>query len=78
VTGLIDVILTYVSIGLTKAHGIWVYPGSGCADGTNGDHIIMAPAFNITHDEVDLIVNRVSKLVEDFFDEYDKSHVKNP
>jgi hypothetical protein len=73
-----NISLTYASTGLTKLHRIWVYPGSGCADGNSGDHLIIAPVYNITDDEVELIVTRVSKLVEDFFDDYDKSHAKHP
>ncbi|KAF1914643.1 pyridoxal phosphate-dependent transferase [Ampelomyces quisqualis] len=61
------------SQGLTKAHGIHVYPGSGSVDGLNGDHIILAPAYNITNAEVDLIVDRTTRLVEVFFDNYDRS-----
>jgi hypothetical protein len=73
-----NVFLTYATTGLSRSHCIWVYPGSGCADGTNGDHIILAPAYNITHYEVELIVTRVGQLVEDFFHEYDASHSIHP
>ncbi|KAF2124711.1 PLP-dependent transferase [Dothidotthia symphoricarpi CBS 119687] len=56
--------------GLTRAYGIFVYPGSGSVDGDKGEHIIIAPAYNITDAEVDLIVERVANLIEDFFDGY--------
>ena len=61
------------STGLTKEHRIHIYPGSGSVDGFRGDHIILAPAYNITNAEVDLIVDRVTQLVETFFDDYDRS-----
>ncbi|KAJ4373361.1 hypothetical protein N0V83_003656 [Neocucurbitaria cava] len=55
--------------------GIHVYPGGGTADGKNGDHIILAPGFDITFNELDFIVDRVSKLIEDYFNDFDiKNH----
>jgi adenosylmethionine-8-amino-7-oxononanoate aminotransferase len=57
-----------------KSHGIHVYPGAGSNDGRSGDHIILAPAYNITTREVDLIVDLVDKLITDFFDDYDRTH----
>jgi hypothetical protein len=62
--------------GLTAPHNIHIYPGAGSHDGNSGDHIILAPAFNITHSDVDLIVERVGNLVETFFEEYDRSHAQ--
>jgi|TARA_R110002003_G_scaffold130_6_gene12197 hypothetical protein len=65
------------------SHNIHVYPGAGCADkancakGRSGDHIMICPAFNISYKEVDLIVDRVGRLIEDFFDEYDQEHATN-
>lgn len=52
---------------MTREYGIYVYPGSGCVNGVEGDHIIIAPAFNITEDDVDLIVRRVGRLIDDYF-----------
>jgi adenosylmethionine-8-amino-7-oxononanoate aminotransferase len=36
---------------------VLVYPTQGCVDGTNGDHILLAPPFIITNDELLRIVN---------------------
>lgn len=44
-----------------------MYPGTGSADGRRGDHILLAPAFNVTDEELDLLVDRVATLVEDYF-----------
>ncbi|KAH8728182.1 pyridoxal phosphate-dependent transferase [Phaeosphaeriaceae sp. PMI808] len=63
--------------GLTSPYDIHVYPGAGSVDGCSGDHILIAPAYNITYAEVDLIVDRVFRLVDDFFNEYDNSRPKN-
>jgi hypothetical protein len=38
---------------------------------------MICPAFNISYKEVDLIVDRVGRLIEDFFDEYDQEHATN-
>ncbi|KAF1980014.1 PLP-dependent transferase [Bimuria novae-zelandiae CBS 107.79] len=58
-------------MGLTHAFQIHVYPGSGSANphGKEGDHIILAPPFDINEDEVNLIVDRVGALVDHFFKE---------
>lgn len=54
-------------IGLTAEHNVHVYPGTGCNDGNSGDHFIVSPAYDITEDEVDLIVNKCDHLVRSFF-----------
>lgn len=54
-------------LGLTEDYSIVVYPGSGTADGVAGDHIIIAPPYNITAEDVDYIANTVRRLIEDFF-----------
>lgn len=39
-------------------HGLVVWPNVGQADGVNGDLAMLAPPFIVTHDEIDLIVER--------------------
>ena len=39
--------------------GLMVYPSAGCIDGVRGDHVLIAPPFNVTGSEIDLIVNRL-------------------
>jgi len=46
---------------------ISIYPGSGTADGVKGDHILLAPAYNVTSDEVHLIVEITATVIENFF-----------
>lgn len=55
--------------GLRDGYNVYVYPGSGTVDGERGDHIIIAPPFNITDSDVDTIVESVSKLIFDFFED---------
>ena len=39
--------------------GLACYPGQGTIDGKKGDHILIAPPFIITDDEMDLLVQRL-------------------
>ena len=53
-------------------YGIYVYPGTGSAkDGLRGDHLIIAPPFTITKQEVEWFVGQLEKLLTDFFAEFD-------
>lgn len=55
-------------LGLTEDYSIVVYPGNGTANGgLTGDHIIIAPPYNITADDVEYIAGTVARLIEDFF-----------
>ena len=53
-------------LGLAK-HSIAVYPGAGTVDGIQGDHIIISPAYNVSTEEVETIVSRVTALIENYF-----------
>lgn len=50
--------------GLTKEFGISLLPGGGVADGVNGDVIMLAPAYNCTEEDIELIVERTAKVIE--------------
>lgn len=52
---------------MQKPFSISLYPGTGGADGRRGDHIIVAPAYNITADEVRYLVDTVVKVIEKYF-----------
>jgi adenosylmethionine-8-amino-7-oxononanoate aminotransferase len=45
------------------AAGLMVYPSGGTIDGRNGDHILLAPPFIISDDELDILVERLSTAV---------------
>lgn len=55
---------TIHALGLTEEFGISLLPGGGVADGVNGDVIVIAPAYNVTREEIELIVDRTAKVVE--------------
>lgn len=42
-----------------RRRGVLVYPGKGTADGVSGDHILIAPPFVITEEQVDILVAAV-------------------
>jgi adenosylmethionine-8-amino-7-oxononanoate aminotransferase len=46
---------------------ILTYPTQGCVDGTNGDHILLAPPFILTEDESILIANSLSQTLARVF-----------
>lgn len=53
--------------GMSEKHSISLYPGTGSVNGTVGDHVLVAPAFNVTKAEVELIVELVRRVIEDVF-----------
>lgn len=44
-------------------HGLICYPASGTADGVSGDHVLLAPPFNISEDELALLVERLARSI---------------
>ncbi|TKA67182.1 hypothetical protein B0A49_05821 [Cryomyces minteri] len=55
--------------GMQPPYHISLYPGTGTVDGRMGDHVLLAPPYNITASDVALIVKLASQVVEDFFAE---------
>ncbi|MEZ5514214.1 MAG: aspartate aminotransferase family protein [Steroidobacteraceae bacterium] len=45
--------------------GLICYPGSGCIDGTRGDHILLAPAYLISRSEMDELTDRLTLALQD-------------
>ncbi|NBB97115.1 MAG: aspartate aminotransferase family protein [Alphaproteobacteria bacterium] len=46
------------------ARGLMVYPMGGTIDGVQGDHVLLAPPFIVTPQDVDQIVGRLSEAVD--------------
>jgi adenosylmethionine-8-amino-7-oxononanoate aminotransferase len=46
------------------ARGLAVYPGAGTADGVAGDHILLAPPYTASEEEIDLVVARLGEAVD--------------
>jgi adenosylmethionine-8-amino-7-oxononanoate aminotransferase len=47
--------------------GLICYPSSGTADGTNGDHVLLAPPFTISDHHADEIVDKLARAIETSF-----------
>jgi adenosylmethionine-8-amino-7-oxononanoate aminotransferase len=46
------------------AEGLMVYPMGGTIDGQHGDHVLLAPPFIVSDDELDQIVQRLARAVD--------------
>ncbi|MEO7240039.1 MAG: aspartate aminotransferase family protein [Sphingomicrobium sp.] len=44
--------------------GLLIYPGGGTIDGLLGDHILLAPPYNVTDDELDMIVDLLAETLD--------------
>jgi hypothetical protein len=47
-----------------KAAGLLLYPSTGCADGTNGDLVMLGPPFALSEDVIAQIVERTAGAIE--------------
>ncbi len=47
------------------AHGLACYPGGGTVDGVHGDHVVLAPPYVISPDEIELVVDRLDGAIAD-------------
>jgi len=45
-------------------NGLICYPASGTADGVSGDHVLLAPPFNISENDLGLLVDRLALSVD--------------
>jgi adenosylmethionine-8-amino-7-oxononanoate aminotransferase len=46
------------------AEGLYVYPGTGSVDGLTGDHILIAPPYIITEDQVNELVQKLASGIQ--------------
>ena len=46
------------------ARGLCVYPMGGTLDGQRGDHVLLAPPFIVTDDELDMLVERLRAAID--------------
>jgi adenosylmethionine-8-amino-7-oxononanoate aminotransferase len=46
------------------AGGLGCYPGGGTLDGKSGDHVLLAPPYIATPDDIDMIVDRLGAAVD--------------
>jgi adenosylmethionine-8-amino-7-oxononanoate aminotransferase len=46
------------------ARGLMVYPMGGTIDGRHGDHVLLAPPFIISDDELDQLTERLAGAID--------------
>lgn len=46
---------------------ISLYPGTGTKDGVLGDHVLLCPAYNLGHDEIEEIAQKVKETIHSAF-----------
>jgi adenosylmethionine-8-amino-7-oxononanoate aminotransferase len=46
------------------AEGLICYPGGGTADGESGDHVLIAPPFNVTKPQIEEIVGKLASALD--------------
>ena len=46
------------------AREVMIYPGQGCVDGVRGDHVLLAPSYTSTPEEIDLITDRLVAAID--------------
>lgn len=54
-------------LGLQDPFNISLYPGTGTADGQRGDHVLLAPAYDVTDEQLEEIVRLTVAVVEEYF-----------
>ncbi|KAL9624633.1 MAG: hypothetical protein Q9160_001298 [Pyrenula sp. 1 TL-2023] len=54
-------------VGLQYRHSISLQPGGGSLKSFQGDHIILAPAYNVTRKDIELIVSKTTEVITEFF-----------
>jgi adenosylmethionine-8-amino-7-oxononanoate aminotransferase len=64
---LLKVALGIHDLGIEAPYNISLYPGTGTVEGKRGDHILVAPPYNATPEEIDLIGARTADVVEKYF-----------
>ena len=45
--------------------GLIIYPANGTVDGQNGDHVLIAPPFIISEDEIGILVDRTAGAIDE-------------
>ena len=53
--------------GVALDPGVMLYPGRGSVDGKIGDHVLIAPPYNVTQKQIELIVERSRKAIDAAF-----------
>ncbi|RDW71336.1 PLP-dependent transferase-5 [Coleophoma cylindrospora] len=58
-------------LAISEPHNIVLYPGTGCAGGVSGDHVMICPAYIVQSDDIEVIANTTASVVRSFFENLD-------
>jgi adenosylmethionine-8-amino-7-oxononanoate aminotransferase len=47
-----------------QENGLLCYPASGCVDGELGDHVLLAPTYDVTEEQLNVIVEILERTLE--------------
>lgn len=53
--------------GLEPDYGVSLYAGTGTVAGVAGDHVLLAPPYNVSKEEIDIIVDQTVKIIDAVF-----------
>jgi hypothetical protein len=63
-------VATYIQeTGLNPDYAISLYAASGTVDGTRGDHVLLAPPYNVSKEEIDIIVDTTARVIDRVFEQ---------
>lgn len=54
---------------MEPSNSISLYAAAGCVDGIRGDHILLAPPYNVSKEEIDIIVDTAGSVIRGVFAE---------
>ncbi|PGH06089.1 hypothetical protein AJ79_06623 [Helicocarpus griseus UAMH5409] len=66
---LVGVAMKIQDAALSPKYSLSLYAGGGTADGVRGDHVLLAPAYNVTEEDVRIIAERTIRVVTDILSE---------
>lgn len=53
--------------GLQPEHSVSLYGCSGTVDGIKGDHLVLAPPYIVSEEEINIIVDTLEKIMKEVF-----------
>lgn len=54
-------------MGLRPEYAISLYGSAGTVDGVRGDHVLLAPPYTVSKEEIDIIVETTAKILTEVF-----------
>ncbi|KAF2222620.1 pyridoxal phosphate-dependent transferase [Elsinoe ampelina] len=55
-------------LALLEPYSFSIYPGTGTVDGRTGDHVLLAPSYRATKEDVETIVSLTERVIKEFFE----------